>query len=158
MTRYYELDGRGRGKANRRPDTLNSAHIWILAFGILSAVVAVATIAMNVMGVVEDDDPSDVKAAMLWWPIASTIGAVTGIAAGIMVKRKVAWKACMACMCIATVSVILYCIPALPLVILSVVMAAIGVIMTMRVDANRDSFAYRRKMPCGESPQGVSFS
>lgn len=147
MTRYYELDGRGRGKAHQRPDTLNSAHVFILGFGVLSLVIAVVMIALRTMGASDGTDP-DVDELLLWWPIASVIGAIAGLVAGMLVKRRTNWRLCMACMVVATVSTILYCIPALPLVIMSLMMVAVGAVMTIRVNANRDAFTSREGAIC----------
>lgn len=148
MAECYELGGRGPGKAVRRPDTLGrTTPLYILAFGAASALVAVLMVAANLMGLGpgegSDISQAQVDAALLWWPIAAAIGAVASLTAGYLARRRRCWRVCIACMCVADISVLLYAVPAVEMVVISVILLVVGLLMTIRINANRDAFADR---------------
>lgn len=144
MSKYYEMGSSSLGKAVRRPDTLGSSHWFVLAFGIASAAIAAVMILALITGVEPGPDSTisteEFDRVLPWFSAASIVGAITGIGAGILIRKRRCWNACMALMCLAMLSTIAYSVPVLAMLPITIIMLAIGALMTVRVNANRDSF------------------
>ena len=144
MAKYYELDNRDRKPIRKRPDTLGYTPMLIVVYGALSVLLAIVLVAGSMAGIEVSDSSSvtqeEMDATLLWWPIAAAVSGVAALAAGFLARGRMRFTVCMACMVVADVAVLIYAVPVIEMAVLSVILLAVGVLMTFRVNKNRSSF------------------
>lgn len=146
MAKYYELDKGGNAYAGSgKGDTLGYTPTLITVYGVLSIILALLLIWGSIARIKVPEGSAvtqeQMDSSLLWWPIAAGVSGVAALIAGRLAKKRVKWEICIGCMAVADIAVVLYAIPAIQMAVIALFLLLVGLIMTMRVNKNREAFS-----------------